>query len=330
MHTWVLPLHLPNKLTVSHKTRGLSHPAPIVICQGSPKTCGTPSSTVPRQVWEKGPGILSPGPNPGTLGPPPRSRYRTLMGLQAGLRHLPIPIGRGSRSGCQGGQGEVHRLPRKMSWPQHLCQNPEEQLRRAERTPATPHTHQIKATLKRQFLDFINLELCHTSPRGWSPGTVSRIEVRQVQPLAAWHSWAKGSEGTKVQMLALQVWLASSLAQRETRPAAVGTRGLLAEGLPCGRARPVQVTFLPKRRLGAVSDSGQELLCPPLIQVDGHEVCGQSRRLGSDVASQPVSISPLELTTVPSLRPQMWQATVKMWVRFKPPQVQAPSAVPWD
>lgn len=148
------------------------------------------------------------------------------------------------------GQGEVHRLPRKMSWPQHHCQDPE-QLHRAERTPfyplptPPPHTHQIKATLKRQFLDFINLELCHTSRRGWSPGTVSRIEVRQVQPLAAWHSWAKGSEGTKVQMLALQVWLASSLAQRETRPAAVGTRGLLlAEGLRRGRARPEQATSL--------------------------------------------------------------------------------------
>lgn len=129
------------------------------------------------------------------------------------------------------GQGEVHRLPRKMSWPQHLCQDTGEQLRRAERTPSTrpphTHTHQIKATLKRQFLDFINLELCHTSPRGWCPGTVSRIEVRQVQPLAAWHSWAKGLEGTKVQMLALQVWLASSLAQRETRPAAVGIQGAM-------------------------------------------------------------------------------------------------------
>ncbi|EPQ10278.1 hypothetical protein D623_10017195 [Myotis brandtii] len=127
-------------------------------------------------------------------------------------------------------------------------------------------------------------------------------------------------------MLALQVWLASSLAQRDARPAAVGTRGLLlAEGLPCGRARPVQATFLPKRRLGAVSDSGQELLCPPLIQVNGHEVCGQSRRLGSDVASQPVSISPPQadhkpLTQTPNAAGNCEDVG----------QVQVPSAMPWD
>lgn len=52
------------------------------------------------------------------------------------------------------------------------------------RTLTPPPTYQIKATRKGQFLNFISLELLPASPRGWSLGTVSRIEVRQIQLLA--------------------------------------------------------------------------------------------------------------------------------------------------
>lgn len=46
-------------------------------------------------------------------------------------------------------------------------------------------------------------------------------------PLAFWDSWAKVSTGTKVQMLALQVWLASGLAQGEAQPAAMREQGTM-------------------------------------------------------------------------------------------------------
>lgn len=42
-----------------------------------------------------------------------------------------------------------------------------------------------KGLSKGQFLNFISLELLPASPTGWSPGTVSRTEVRQFQPLAS-------------------------------------------------------------------------------------------------------------------------------------------------
>lgn len=47
-----------------------------------------------------------------------------------------------------------------------------------------PLMYQVKAIPKRQFLNFIRLEFCPASPRGWSLGTVSKIEVRYSQPLA--------------------------------------------------------------------------------------------------------------------------------------------------
>ena len=48
----------------------------------------------------------------------------------------------------------------------------------------TPHSPPSQGLSKRQFLNFISLELLSASPTGWSPGTVSRTEVRQFQPLA--------------------------------------------------------------------------------------------------------------------------------------------------
>lgn len=57
----------------------------------------------------------------------------------------------------------------------------------------TPSPHQIKTTQKGQFLKFISLELLPASPRGWTLGTVSRTEVRQIQLLAL------GSTGQLVQ-----------------------------------------------------------------------------------------------------------------------------------
>lgn len=90
-------------------------------------------------------------------------------------------------------------------------------------TLTPPHTQQIKATQKGQFLNFISLELLPASPRGWSLGTVSRIEVRQIQ-LPAPGSTAQlvqGSAGAKVQTLALQVWPAPGQTQGEGRPASV-------------------------------------------------------------------------------------------------------------
>ena len=50
--------------------------------------------------------------------------------------------------------------------------------------PLTPHSPPSQGLSKRQFLNFISLELLPASPTGWSPGTVSRTEVRQFQPLA--------------------------------------------------------------------------------------------------------------------------------------------------
>lgn len=50
--------------------------------------------------------------------------------------------------------------------------------------PLTPHSPRSQGLSKRQFLNFISLELVPASPTGWSPGTVSRTEVRQFQPLA--------------------------------------------------------------------------------------------------------------------------------------------------
>lgn len=44
--------------------------------------------------------------------------------------------------------------------------------------------HKVKNTPKKQFLNFISLALRPISPWGCSLGTVSRIEVRQFQPLA--------------------------------------------------------------------------------------------------------------------------------------------------
>lgn len=48
----------------------------------------------------------------------------------------------------------------------------------------------------------------------------------------------------------------------------------------------MQAAFVLRQRLGAISDSGQKLLRPPLVQVNRHKVCGQSRWLGSDATSQ--------------------------------------------
>lgn len=79
-------------------------------------------------------------------------------------------------------------------------------------------------------------------------------------------------------------------------------------------------TLLP-RQLGAVCDSGQELLRPPLVQVNGHEVCGQKRRLSSEAASQISQC--LSLRTDHKLLPhtQMQQALGRKQVKFKcPPQ----------
>lgn len=132
--------------------------------------------------------------------------------------------------------GAVSDLPRKVSWPRapaplsgrgRATTGPSCNCAARERlgwtlhgdrgAPSPPPTHQVKATQKGQFLDFISLELLPASPRGWSLGTVSRIEVRQFQPLAAWDSWAKGSAGAKVQMLALQVWPAPGQTQGGVR-----------------------------------------------------------------------------------------------------------------
>ena len=92
--------------------------------------------------------------------------------------------------------------------------------------PLTPHSPPSQGLSKRQFLNFISLELLPASPTGWSPGTVSRTEVSfNPWPPAAWNSWAKGSAGAKVQMLALQVWLEPGQAQGEAQPAAAGGQG---------------------------------------------------------------------------------------------------------
>ena len=115
------------------------------------------------------------------------------------------------------GPGTSVRTQEGQNWAEPHCGAKERSgwtRHRDRRTLTPPPTHQVTATQKGQFLDFIiSLELLPASPRGWSLGTVSRIEVRQFQPLAAWDSRAKGSAGAKVQMLALQVWPAPGRAQ---------------------------------------------------------------------------------------------------------------------
>lgn len=64
-------------------------------------------------------------------------------------------------------------------------------------------------------------------------------------------------------MLALQVWPVPSQA--------TGWTG--APWSSSGKASAM-ATFFPGQLLGTVGDFSQELLCPPLIQVNRYKVCG--------------------------------------------------------
>lgn len=109
-------------------------------------------------------------------------------------------------------------------------------------------------------------------------------------------------------MLALQVWMAPGQTQGEGRPAAVAKQGSDVLSWGGGRSTTGQGQTLLPRQLGAVCDSGQELLRPPLVQVNGHEVCGQRRRLGSEAASQISQCLSLRTDHKPLPHTQMQQA----------------------